>query len=107
MYSLRILNTANGQESNVLLGNSYTLLKYEEYNAEQSMFNNHVNSRLSKPDKHPMYMSKEELKEYVYSSGHYATVISSDGKDIDLFFNGGYAYYVMIEGNTYCNLTKR
>lgn len=102
MYSLRTLSL-NGAESNIVLGSSYVLLKYEEYNAESSLFNNHVNTRLNKGGVH---MTKQELKNYVDETGHYATV-QGDGVEIDLFKNAGNAYYMLINGNTFDNLTKR
>ena len=104
MYSLRIL-TDNGHEHNHFLGYYYTLIKYEEYNADNSAFNNLINTRLSLGGE---YMPKEKLKEYVYGeTKHYATVIGIDGNEIDLFADGKHCYYIMINGNTFDNLTKR
>lgn len=107
MYSLRTINTQNGAESNIALGISYQLLKYEEYNADESLFNNYVALRQNRPTvPDRSFMSKDELKDYVFGTKHYATVLG-DGVSVDLFNTGTNAYFIMINGNTFDNLTKK
>lgn len=103
MYSLRTVHTRSGAETNILLGISYTFNKYEEYNADESMFNNIINTRQSKGGE---FMPKSDLKKYVQETKHYA-IINGDGVEIDLFNDGERAYYIMLNGSTYANLTKR
>jgi hypothetical protein len=101
MYSLRTIHN-NGTEFNTFLGETYLLDRYDECNIENG-FNNRiaVQTESRKP-----FLSAEDLKSYVDSTDHFATIYSDKSGTIDLF-KGVQFYIVMSNGQTYANLTKR
>lgn len=110
MYSLRTI-TSNGYESNICLGNCYTLTKYSEMpDAEKSLFSNEIalsNQKEGTERRPDTFMEKDELAKYVSNTGHYAILRSETaGGRIDLFKGNEY-YIVLCNGNTYANLTKK
>jgi hypothetical protein len=101
MYSLRTIHN-NGTEYNTILGETYLLDKYDESNPENG-FSNRV---AVETEARNLYLSSQELADYVNRTEHFATIYSDLAGSIDLF-KGVQFYIVMSNGQTYANLTKK